>query len=75
MTQSRRLRPGRLGDTTSARPRPQKKPKWTSIDHIKGFENVLGYSGTNSKYVNIHDNDFYNNGVGIVPEHARLGAL
>ena len=45
----------------------QTKPQWTSIDHIKGYRNVLGYSGTNSKYVNIHDNDFYNNGAGIVP--------
>ena len=31
------------------------------------YENVLGYSGTNSKYVKITKSDFYNNGVGIVP--------
>jgi plastocyanin len=46
---------------------PQDNPKWTSIDHSQGFENVLGYSGTNSKYVDIHDNFFYNNGIGVVP--------
>jgi hypothetical protein len=45
----------------------QKKPKWTSIDHDQAYENVLGYSGTNSKYVDIHDSDWWNNGVGIVP--------
>ena len=28
---------------------------------------MLGYSGTNSKYVDITDSDFYNNGVGVVP--------
>ena len=27
---------------------PQAKPQWTSLDHLKGYENVLGYSGTNS---------------------------
>ena len=46
---------------------PQAKPKWTSIDHDIAFENVLGYSGTNSKYVDIHDSDFFNNGAGVVP--------
>jgi hypothetical protein len=46
---------------------PQKNPKWTDISNDKAFENVLGYSGTNSKYVDIHDNLFYNNGAGVVP--------
>ena len=45
----------------------QDKPKWTSLDHLEGYENVLGYSGTNSRYVKITESDFYNNGVGIVP--------
>jgi hypothetical protein len=45
----------------------QKKPVWTSIDHSEMYLNVLGYSGTNSKYVDIHDNDIYNNGIGVVP--------
>jgi len=46
---------------------PQKNPKWTDISNDKAYENVLGYSGTNSKYVDIHNNLFYNNGAGVVP--------
>jgi len=46
---------------------PQAQPRWTQIDHDKAYENVLGYSGTNSKYVNIHDSEFFNNGAGVVP--------
>ena len=54
---------------------PQNKPKWTSIDHNLMYENVLGYSGTNSKYVDIKQNEVYNNGVGHRAEHARLGEV
>ena len=46
---------------------PQRNPKWTDISHDKAYENVLGYSGTNSKYVDIHDSMFYNNGLGVGP--------
>jgi hypothetical protein len=45
----------------------ESKPEVTLIDHSVGYENVLGYSGTNSKYMDIRDNEFYNNGAGIVP--------
>jgi parallel beta-helix repeat protein len=45
----------------------QRKPKWTILKEDKSYENVLGYSGTNSKYVKITDSAFYNNGAGIVP--------
>ena len=45
----------------------QANPKTTKLDHLDAHENVLGYSGTNSKYVDITDSDFYNNGVGVVP--------
>ena len=45
----------------------QAKPKWTLLKNDKSYENVLGYSGTNSKYVKIVDSAFYNNGAGIVP--------
>ena len=49
-------------------PKPcQKKPKWTLLKNDKSYENVLGYSGTNSKYVKIVDSAFWNNGAGIVP--------
>ena len=46
---------------------PQKNPHWTDISNNRAYLNVLGYSGTNSKYVDIHDNLFFNNGAGVVP--------
>ncbi len=46
---------------------PQDKPKRTFVSNIKSWGNVLGWSGTNMKYVTIKDSDFYNNGTGIVP--------
>ena len=45
----------------------QTHPVQTLVDHDIGYETVLGYSGTNSKYVVIRDSEFYNNGAGIVP--------
>ena len=49
-------------------PKPcQRKPQWTLLKNDKSYENVLGYSGTNSKYVKIVESAFYNNGAGIVP--------
>jgi hypothetical protein len=49
-------------------PKPcQKKPKWTVLRNDRSYENVLGYSGTNSKYVKITESAFFNNGAGIVP--------
>jgi parallel beta-helix repeat protein len=45
----------------------QANPKWTLIDNFVSHQNVLGYSGTNSKYVKIQNSTFYNNGAGIVP--------
>jgi hypothetical protein len=45
----------------------QKHPKRTTISNVTAFLNVLGYSGTNSKYVDIRDSTWFNNGDGIVP--------
>ena len=45
----------------------QADPKWTIVDNFTSRQNVLGYSGTNSKYVKIENSTFYNNGAGIVP--------
>ncbi len=50
-----------------ATPFPQKNPKKTVLDKNKAYKNVLGYSGTNSHYVDIKNSDYYNNGAGIVP--------
>lgn len=49
-------------------PKPcQAEPKWSLIDNAEAFQNTLGFSGTNAKYVEIKDSAFYNNGSGIVP--------
>jgi hypothetical protein len=45
----------------------EKRPVTTVLDHDTAYENILGYSGTNSKYVTIRDSEFYNNGAGVVP--------
>lgn len=42
-------------------------PKITRIDHVNAYENVLGFSGTNSRYMLIEDSNWFNNGVGLVP--------
>ncbi len=39
----------------------------TLVDHDTGYKNVLGYSGTNSKYIVIRDSELDNNGAGVVP--------
>ncbi len=39
----------------------------STIRKVKSWGNVLGFSGTNVKYTTITDSDWYNNGLGIVP--------
>jgi len=39
----------------------------STIRKVKAWGNVLGFSGTNVKYTTITDSDWYNNGLGIVP--------
>ncbi len=46
---------------------PQNNPKTTRLDHLESYENVLGFSGTNARYLVIEKSNFYNNGVGVVP--------
>ena len=45
----------------------QDTPVWTDLSYLKMHKNVLGYSGTNSRYVDINNSQFFNNGAGIVP--------
>jgi Right handed beta helix region len=45
----------------------QTKPIRTVISDVISYGNVLGYSGTNSRYVTITKSKWFNNGVGIVP--------
>jgi hypothetical protein len=46
---------------------PQDKPVRTIVDNVYSFGNVLGWSGTNMRYVTIKNSYFWNNGAGIVP--------
>lgn len=46
---------------------PQDKPIRTMVHNVDSYGNVLGWSGTNMRYVTITKSRFYNNGAGIVP--------
>jgi hypothetical protein len=46
---------------------PQTKPKRSIVRNVKAFGNVLGFSGTNMRYVTITKSQWFNNGAGIVP--------
>ena len=47
---------------------PQKgRVKRTIVKNVKSWGNVLGFSGTNMRYVTITKSQWYNNGAGIVP--------
>ncbi|MCW2984410.1 MAG: hypothetical protein JWR63_1980 [Conexibacter sp.] len=46
---------------------PQAKPIRSIVRNIKSYGNVLGWSGTNMRYVTISKSKFYNNGTGVVP--------
>src|SRR3954451_9895348 len=45
----------------------QSKPKRSLVTGIRSYGNVLGFSGTNMRYVTITKSQFFNNGTGIVP--------
>ena len=45
----------------------QKKPIRSTVRNVTSYANVLGFSGTNMRYVTITKSRFYNNGDGIVP--------
>jgi hypothetical protein len=46
---------------------PQTKPVRSIVRNIRSYGNVLGWSGTNMRYVTITQSKFYNNGTGVVP--------
>jgi Right handed beta helix region len=46
---------------------PQSKPKRSLVTNVKSYGNVLGFSGTNMRYVTITKSQWFNNGLGIVP--------
>ena len=46
---------------------PQTTPKRSTVTRVRSFGNVLGFSGTNMRYVTITKSQWFNNGSGIVP--------
>ncbi len=46
---------------------PQAKPKRSIVTDVVAYGNVLGFSGTNMRYVTITKSKWFNNGLGIVP--------
>jgi hypothetical protein len=46
---------------------PQSTPKRSLVTRVKSFGNVIGFSGTNMRYVTITKSQWFNNGTGIVP--------
>ncbi len=46
---------------------PQKDPVEMELDHNIAYLNNQAFSGTNSRYIDIHHNDFFNNGIGLTP--------
>lgn len=46
---------------------PQTKPVRSIVTNVQSWGNVLGFSGTNMKYVTITKSKWFNNGTGIVP--------
>jgi hypothetical protein len=46
---------------------PQKHPQTTVLEHLLAYKNVFGFSGSNSKYMVMRNSEFYDNGVGLIP--------
>ena len=46
---------------------PQTKPVRSIVRNVSAYGNVLGFSGTNMRYVTITKSKWFNNGLGIVP--------
>ena len=45
----------------------QTKPKRSIVTKIESWGNAIGWSGTNMRYVTITKSQFFNNGVGVLP--------
>jgi hypothetical protein len=45
----------------------QTKPKRSIVRNVTSWGNVIGWSGTNMRYVTITNSRFFDNGVGVVP--------
>ena len=49
----------------------QAKPKRSMVTDVQAYRNVLGFSGTNMRYVTIKNSKWFNNGSGIVPSSLK----
>ena len=49
----------------------QAKPKRSLVTGVQAYRNVLGFSGTNMRYVTITKGKWFNNGTGIVPSSLK----
>ena len=49
----------------------QAKPKRSLVTNVQAYRNVLGFSGTNMRYVTITKGKWFNNGSGIVPSSLK----
>lgn len=67
MTKSTGIGHGDSAFYVGATPPNQKKPKWTVLDKLDAHVNVQAFSGTNSRWVEVKDSNFYNNGLGLIP--------
>jgi hypothetical protein len=46
---------------------PQTKPRRSLVTGVRSYGNVLGFSGTNMRYVTITRSQWFNNGTGLAP--------
>jgi len=67
MTKSTGVGHGDSAFYVGATPPTKGKPKWTVLDKLDAHTNIQAFSGTNSRYIEIKDSNFYNNGSGVVP--------
>ncbi len=54
---------------------PQAKPVRTIVSNVEAYGNVIGWSGTNMRYVTISKSRFDNNGTGLIPQRADVGEV
>lgn len=64
MTRSTATLSGDGGFYIGATP-PQSRPRRTLVSKVRSSRNSIGLSGTNMRYVEVVDSDFYDNGIGI----------
>ena len=67
MTQNESTLTGDSAFYVGATPDQGENGETTKLDHNVAYLNVQAFSGTNSRYMDIYANDFFNNGIGLTP--------